>query len=61
MLQKIDPFIATCLFMIVCSFAFFTFLIKTENENKNKRVELIKEAIEKNWTPEQIRVLLESR
>ena len=61
MLQKIDPFTAGWIFMIVCSFAFFTFLIKIENENKNKRTELVKEAIEKNWTPEQIRVLLESR
>jgi hypothetical protein len=32
-----------------------------EREDKNKRAELIKEAIEKNWTPEQIRVLIESR
>jgi hypothetical protein len=32
-----------------------------EREDKNKRAELIKEAIEKNWTPEQIRVILESR
>ena len=32
-----------------------------ERDDKNKRAELVKEAIEKNWTPEQIRVILESR
>jgi hypothetical protein len=34
---------------------------KLEREDKNKRAELVKEAIEKNWTPEQIRVLIEAR
>jgi hypothetical protein len=45
--------------MIAFAFFFFAFLVKTENENK--RAELVKEAIQKNWTPEQIKVLLDAR
>lgn len=61
MKEKIDP---TLVFMaIVFTGILFTlcYMSALEREDKNKRAELIKEAIEKNWTPEQIKVLLEAR
>ena len=61
MKEKFDPFLV---FMGIMFFAIlFTicYMSKLEREDKNKRAELVKEAVEKNWTPEQIRILIESR
>ena len=61
MMQKIDPFIAACIFLIFCSLFFFICVFISERQDRNNKAELIKEAIEKNWTPEQIKVLIEAR
>ncbi len=61
MLQKIDPVIVVMVIMFTCLMLSLCYMTALQREDKNKRAELIKEAIEKNWTPEQIRVLLEAR
>ena len=61
MKEKIDPVLALMLCLFVCIMGCICYMSKLEREDKNKRAELIKEAIEKNWTPEQIKVLLEAR
>ena len=61
MKEKIDPFIVCCILMIAFACSFFVFLVVSENQNRVRKAELVKEAIQKNWTPEQIKVLLESR
>lgn len=58
MKEKIDPTLAimfSCIMLTIC------YMSALEREDKNKRAELIKEAIQNNWTPEQIKILLEAR
>ena len=61
MKEKIDPTLVFMSIMFSCIMLTLCYMSKLEREDKNKRAELIKEAIEKNWTPEQIKVLLEAR
>jgi hypothetical protein len=61
MKEKIDPFLIFAAIMFLAVLLTICYMFKLEREDKNKRAELVKEAIEKNWTPEQIRVILESR
>jgi uncharacterized ion transporter superfamily protein YfcC len=61
MREKIDPFFVFMAIIFVSILFTICYMSKLEREDKNKRAELVKEAIEKNWTPEQIRVILESR
>lgn len=61
MKEKIDPFFVFMAIIFVAILSTICYMSKLERDDKNKRAELIKEAIEKNWTPEQIRVILESR
>jgi transposase len=61
MKEKIDPLVVAVVIMFVCIMLSLCYLSALEREDKNKRAELIKEAIEKNWTPEQIRVIIEAR
>ena len=61
MLQKIDPTLVFMAIMFSCILGTLCYMSKLEREDKNKRAELIKEAIQNNWTPEQIKVLIESR
>ena len=61
MKEKIDPFLIFVGIIFAVLMATICYLSVLEREDKNKRAELVKEAIEKNWTPEQIRVILESR
>ena len=61
MKEKIDPFLIFVGIIFAVLMATICYLSALEREDKNKRAELVKEAIEKNWTPEQIRVLLEAR
>jgi hypothetical protein len=42
-------------------FVFFCCVVFSERQEKNIKAELIKEAIQKNWTPEQVKLLLESK
>lgn len=61
MKEKIDPTLVFMAIMFTCILFTLCYMSKLERDDKNKRAELIKEAIENNWTPEQIKVLLESR
>jgi hypothetical protein len=61
MKEKFDPFLVFMAIMFLAILSTICYMSKLERDDKNKRAELVKEAIEKNWTPEQIRVILESR
>jgi hypothetical protein len=61
MKEKIDPLIVAMVIMFACVMLGICYMYKLEREDKDKRAELIKEAIEKNWTPEQIKVIIEAR
>jgi hypothetical protein len=61
MKEKFDPFLVFMAFMLLTLLTTICYMSALERDDKNKRAELVKEAIEKNWTPEQIRVILESR
>ena len=61
MKEKIDPTLVLMTILFSCILFTICYMSKLEREDKNKRAELVKEAIEKNWTPEQIKVILESR
>jgi hypothetical protein len=61
MKEKIDPLIIAMVIMFACVMLGICYMSTLEREDKDKRAELIKEAIEKNWTPEQIKVIIEAR
>jgi len=61
MKEKIDPFFVFMAIIFVAILFTICYMSKLERDDKNKRAELVKEAVEKNWTPEQIRILIESR
>jgi len=64
MKEKIDPLIIAVVIIFIifsCVMLGICYMSTLEREDKNKRAELIKEAIEKNWTPEQIKVIIEAR
>jgi len=61
MKEKIDPVLVFMAIMFSCILLTLCYMSKLERDDKNKRAELVKEAIEKNWTPEQIRVIVEAR
>ena len=61
MKEKPDPLLIAMVIMFACVMLGLCYMSALEREDKNKRVELIKEAIENNWTPEQIKVLIEAR
>ena len=61
MIQRLDPVLLLMVMLFACILGTICYMSKLEREDKNKRAELIKEAIEKNWTPEQIKVLIEAR
>jgi len=61
MKEKIDPFLIFVGIIFAVLMATICYLSALEREDKNKRAELVKEAVEKNWTPEQIRVIIEAR
>ena len=61
MKEKIDPLVVAIVIMFACIMGTLCYMSALEREDKNKRADLIKEAIQNNWTPEQIKVLLEAR
>jgi uncharacterized membrane protein YvbJ len=61
MKEKIDPLMIFMAIIFACILLTICYMSTLEREDKNKRAEIIKEAIEKNWTPEQIRVIIEAR
>jgi hypothetical protein len=60
-MKNFDPFIVCCCLMIAFACCFFVFLAASEHQDRNRKTEIVKEAIQKNWTPEQIKVLLDAR
>jgi hypothetical protein len=60
MKEKIDPLIIAIVLPAFVTLG-LCYMSTLERKDKNKRAELIKEAIEKNWTPEQIKVIIEAR
>jgi hypothetical protein len=60
-MKNFDPFIVCCCLMIAFACCFFVFLAASEHQDRNRKTELVKEAIENKWTPEQIKVLLDAR
>ena len=61
MIQKIDPVLLLMVILFACILGTLCYMSKLEREDKNKRAELIKEAIENNWTPEQVKLILDSK
>ena len=60
MKEKIDPTLVFMSIMFSCIMLTICYMSALEREDKNKRAD-IKEAIQNNWTPEQIRVIIEAR
>lgn len=58
MKEKFDPFIVACCFLIFCCLFFFSCVVFSEIKEKDNKAKLIREAIQKNWTPEQVKMLL---
>jgi len=54
----IDPFIAACISFIALSLVLMGCLAYTEVKEKEIKSNLIKEAIQKGWTPEQVKGIL---
>ena len=61
MKTQIDPFIAACITLMAFSLIFVGCLTYSDVKETEIKSNLIKEAIQKGWTPEQIRVLIEAR
>ena len=61
MKEKIDPTLVFMAIMFSCIMLTICYMSALEREDKNKRADLIKEAIQNNCTPEQIKVLIEAR
>ena len=61
MKEKIDPTLVFMAIMFSCIMLAICYMSALERDDKNKRADLIKEAIQNNWTPEQIKVLIEAR
>lgn len=61
MKEKIDPTLVFMAIMFSCIMLTLCYMSALERDDKNKRAELIKDAIQNNWTPEQIKVVLEAR
>lgn len=61
MKEKIDPFVASCMFLIFCSLFFFVCVFISERQDRNNKAQIVKEAIQKNWTPEQVKLILDSK
>lgn len=58
MKEKFDPFIVACMSLIVLSLVLMGCLAYTEVKEKEIKANLIKEAIQKGWTPEQVKDVL---
>ena len=61
MKQKFDPFIIACILLMVFCLLLFGVIFISERQEQQIKAELIKEAIQKNWTPEQITLLFKNK
>jgi hypothetical protein len=57
--SKIDPFVVLCSFLITFSIVMLAVLFTSERQDQEKKAEIIKEAIQKGWTPEQVKSVIE--
>jgi len=58
---KIDPFNVACITLVAFGIIFVGFLTYSEVKEKEIKANLIKEAIQKGWTPEQVKEILKTR
>lgn len=58
MLQKIDPFAACCITLLISCLIFFICIFILEREKMNNKASITKEAIQQGWTPEQVNNIL---
>jgi hypothetical protein len=59
MKSKIDPFIVLCSFLITFGLIMLGVLFVSERQNQDNKAEIIKEAIQKGWSPEQVKSIIE--
>ncbi len=57
-MKTIDPFYVACVSLIALSLVLMGCLAYTEVKEKEIKSNLIKEAIQKGWTPEQVKDIL---
>jgi hypothetical protein len=57
--SKIDPFGVACAIVGVFSLFMIGILFVSERQDQDNKAEIIKEAIQKGWTPEQVKSVLE--
>jgi hypothetical protein len=58
MKTQIDPFIAACITLLVFSLIFIGFLVYSDVKETEIKANIVKEAIQKGWTPEQVKEVL---
>lgn len=54
----IDPFNVACMTLVAFGIIFIGFLTYSQVKEKEIKANLIKEAIQKGWTPEQVKGIL---
>ena len=59
MKSKFDPFIVACATLVVFSLFMIGILFVSERQDQENKAQIIKEAIEKGWTPEQVKSVIE--
>jgi hypothetical protein len=59
MKSKIDPFIVLCSFLITFGLIMLGVLFISERQDQENKADIIKEAIQKGWTPEQVKNVVE--
>jgi hypothetical protein len=57
--SKTDPFVVVYSILIIFLIVMLAFLSTSEKQDKEKKAEIIKEAIQKGWTPEQVKRVIE--
>ncbi len=57
--SKTDPFVVVYSLLIIFLIIMLAFLSTLERIDKEKKAEIIKEAIQKGWTPEQVKSVIE--
>jgi hypothetical protein len=54
-----DPFLVVVYFLIIFSIVMLVILSTSERQDQDNKAEIIKEAIQKGWTPEQVKIVIE--
>jgi hypothetical protein len=58
-MKNFDPFAIFCVLLIFCCLFFFGCIFISEREDKNNKALIIKDAIKKGWTPDQVKALIQ--